>query len=416
MSGCPVLDMTQSSSVAAALRMVDCRAGEAAGLAFTRLFGADGALLPALTILLTLYVAFLAVGMLTGRTTLGLSALTPRMMTLGLVLTFATSWVAYQSVVWNLAVGGPDQVAGIVMGAKGSATDLFASRVDILFNAIADAASAGGSAQPQAAAQAGAPVAAQAAGGSFTPTDLMWISALMLLLGTVGVLVTAKIALAALLGLGPIFIIFALFTGTRGLFEGWLKAVVMLAVTPLFAILLGAGVLELAVPIVRALNQGGQIEGRTVGALFVLASVYLALMVMALKAAGAIVAGWGLPGSAAREERGAATAAIAAATAGAAHPLNPATPAAVGGGDAARTRAIVAALPPAANDGTSGRGGAGEHRTRTIVTQSASTSFPAGSSGTLDRARGLGSRFRPAAAGSPPTGSSAIGSSKEKRP
>ena len=32
------------------------------------------------------------------------------MMTLGLVLTFTTSWVAYQGVVWNLAVGAPDQL------------------------------------------------------------------------------------------------------------------------------------------------------------------------------------------------------------------------------------------------------------------------------------------------------------------
>ena len=58
----------------------------------------DGALLPALTILLTLYVAFFAFSLITGRCRLGISALTPRMITLGLVLTFATSWIAYQSV------------------------------------------------------------------------------------------------------------------------------------------------------------------------------------------------------------------------------------------------------------------------------------------------------------------------------
>ena len=44
------------------------------------------------------------------------------MMTLGLVLTFATSWIAYQSVVWNLATGAPDQVASILTGSRGPAT------------------------------------------------------------------------------------------------------------------------------------------------------------------------------------------------------------------------------------------------------------------------------------------------------
>ena len=67
----------------------------------------------------------------------------------------------------------------------------------------------------------------------------MWLSALLLLLGTVGVLVTARIALAVLLAVGPVFVVLALFPGTRGLFAGWLRGVVLTAVTPLFAVLGG---------------------------------------------------------------------------------------------------------------------------------------------------------------------------------
>ena len=107
------------SGVAASLRAVDCVAGAAALVAFGRLFGADGALLPALTILLTLYVAFFAFSLITGRGQLSISALTPRMLTLGMVLTFATSWMAYQGFVWTLAVGAPDQLAGILTGTSG---------------------------------------------------------------------------------------------------------------------------------------------------------------------------------------------------------------------------------------------------------------------------------------------------------
>jgi hypothetical protein len=77
------------------------------------------------------------------------------------------------------------------------------------------------------------PAAAAARGGALSsPAGLLNLSALMLLLGTVGVLIVARLALAALLALGPVFIILALFKGTRGLFEGWLKTAVLFAVVP----------------------------------------------------------------------------------------------------------------------------------------------------------------------------------------
>jgi len=300
MSGCSAFG---SASIAAALRGVDCMTGEATSFAFARIFGEDGRLLPALTLLLTLYVAFYAMGLLTGRTRIGLSALTPRMLTLGLVLTFATSWVAYQNVVWTLATGAPDQVAGIVTGVRGSATTVFADRLDALFSAVQEAATA--ASQPAPATPTGITPATPMVGGH-TVSSVLWLSALMLLLGTVGVLVTAKIALAAMLALGPIFIVLALFPGTRGLFEGWVKAVVLFALVPLLAVLIGGGAVLALDPVVRAIGlDGAQPDTRAVAVLFLGAAVYLALMVMAVKTAATLVAGWRLPG--ARERAGSST-------------------------------------------------------------------------------------------------------------
>ncbi len=111
----------------------------------------EGSLLPALTILLTIYIAIFAFALITGRSRLGVSVLTPRMMMLGLVLTFATSWMAWQQVVWNLAVGAPDQIAGLVMGETGSASVLFADRIDMVVAAIAEAAAPGASRSRSAA-------------------------------------------------------------------------------------------------------------------------------------------------------------------------------------------------------------------------------------------------------------------------
>ena len=125
------------SGVAASLQGVDCAASQMAQMAFARLFGSEGALVPALTILLTLYVALFAFALITGRSRLGISNLTPRIATLGLVLTFATSWIAYQSVVWNLVTGAPNQLAGLLTGTAGNATQVFAEKIDVVFVTLA---------------------------------------------------------------------------------------------------------------------------------------------------------------------------------------------------------------------------------------------------------------------------------------
>ncbi len=287
MSGCPAFSSEGPAGIADALRSVDCLAAEATASAFDRLFGAHSALGGALTILLTLYVALLAVNLLTGRSALNLSMLTPRMLVLGMALTFATSWVAYQSVVWNLAVGAPDQIASLLVGTKGSATIVFADRLDMLFGVVAQAAEAA------QVASAGKDKSA-----SFTPADLLWLAALMLLLGTVGVLLVARIALAALLAVGPVFIILALFRGTHGLFEGWLKAVVLFAIVPLFTVLVGGGAVAMMSPVIESMaNVGGEPSLRSAVTVFLAASVYMALMAMVLKLASTLTAGWRLPWS-----------------------------------------------------------------------------------------------------------------------
>lgn len=373
-AACDAFVRDASSGVAASLRAVDCVSTEATASAFTRLFGTHGALLPALTILLTLYVGFFAVLLLTGRARLSIGSLTPRMITLGLVLTFTTSSVAYQGVVWNLAIGAPDQIAGMLLGAQGSATQLFAGRIDILFNAIAETAAS--------ATQTGA----ARASGSFTPANLMWLGALLLMLGTVGVLVTARIALAVLLAVGPVFICMALFSGSRGLFAGWLRALVLTALTPLFAVLGGALMTELAVPIVGALRGEEGIDGRAAMALFMIAAVHCALMALAMRVASTMVGGWnvfGLAGGGRKADAGA----VAPAAAPIATDMSPTiTP---------RARAVVASL--------SGGSVAAAERTTTgpaPTLRHVVTTAPAGAAppSTRLRAQGIGSRFtRPAA-------------------
>src|SRR5689334_5385613 len=174
MNQCAPFGADGPAGVADALSKVDCLATDATSVSFGRLFGAHGNFQTALTIILTLYIALLAFNLLTGRSALRVSVLTPKMMTLGMVLTFATSWIAYQSVVWNLATGAPDEIASVLVGSKGSATLLFAQQLDGLFAAITDAVS---SINPTIAAQTP---------GLASPTNILSIAGLILLLGTVG--------------------------------------------------------------------------------------------------------------------------------------------------------------------------------------------------------------------------------------
>jgi type IV secretion system protein VirB6 len=283
MNQCAPFGADGPAGVADALSKVDCLATDATSVSFGRLFGAHGSFQTALTIILTLYIALLAFNLLTGRSALRVSVLTPRMMTLGMVLTFATSWIAYQSVVWNLATGAPDEIASVLVGSRGSATLLFAQQLDGLFSAITDAVT---NVNPSA-------VAAQA--GLASPTNILSLGGMILLLGTVGVLVVCRLALAALLILGPVFIVLALFDGTRGLFEGWLKSVAMFALVPLLTVVMGSGALVAIGPMIAGIDQsGGEIPLRTAVSILFASIIYLALMLVVFKVAATLTRSWRL--------------------------------------------------------------------------------------------------------------------------
>ncbi len=373
------------AGVAASLRAVDCVASTTAQDAFGRLFGTDGVLLPALSIMLILYVAFFGFSLITGRGQLSISALTPRMLTIGMVLTFSTSWMAYQGFVWTLAVGAPDQLAGILSGTNGSSTQVFADKIDIVFASLVETS---GQATPGES------------GSTFSPPGLLWLGATLLLLGTVGLLATCKIALAILLALGPVFVVLALFEPTRGLFTGWLKGVVMMAITPLFAVLGGSLMLELSVPILRKLAETpGSIDPKAAMAFFMIGAVHLALMTLVLKVAGTMVAGWrvfGLTGSVTLEGE--------ARTPASANPVAapiPAVAPASGQGRAAtgapsREIKLARGAPAAAND-AGPAGASGRRETKVAGVATASSGSATGHS-PLSRARGIGSRFRAAPA------------------
>jgi type IV secretion system protein VirB6 len=365
------------NGVAAALRGVDCIAGEASAAAFGRLFAPGGSLGTALTILLTLFIALFALALLTGRTNIGVRSLVPRMVTLGLVLTFATSWIAYQSVVWNLAVATPDYLAGILTGTSGSATDTFAQKIDVVFIAIQEAS-------------AGATDIS-----TFSPEGMIWFGAMLFMLGTVGLLVTTKIALGVLIALGPLFVVMALFNGTRGLFTGWVKGLTMCALAPLFAVLGGSVMLELAVPILGALTATpGQVDPQAGMAFFMIGAVHVALMVLVLKVAGTMVAGWSVFGLVPdKDEKSASVQAPQAAA-----PAAALVQAQAANQASSQARRIdVSAVPTAYSANDPGHAASGATNRVTKIYATSSGSAQQSSSKARVRGSGIGSRFKSAA-------------------
>ena len=382
---CDLAMSEAAGGVAAALEAVNCVAAEVTGATFGRLFAPGGALVTVLTIMLTLYVAFFAIQLVTGRSTLGVSALTPRMLRIGLVLTFVTSWIAYQAVFWNIFVDGPDWLAGVLTGDNGSATQTFATKVDVVFAAV------------QQASQGQTDIE------TFSPAGMLWMGALLFMLGTVGLLVTARIALALLVALGPIFLVMALFDGTRGLFVGWLKGLTMMALTPLFAVLGGSIMLEMSVPILASLNAvPGDIPARAAMAFFMIGAVHVALMVMVLKVMGTLVSGWqvfGLANSDSDRDRGHSTASAPVPAAAASQAYGGGSSSQPAPSSAARRTAVVAATPPmAANDSGSGGGGSGGSRVTKVYATSSGNGQTPETSKAASRTSGLGTRFKAAPA------------------
>ena len=385
-TACDLAAQAMGTGVSSALTAVDCIASTMSEQAFNRLFGTEGQLALALTIVLGLYVAGFGISLMLGRSNLGVRALIPKMMTLGLVLTFATSYVAFSTIFYNIFVGGPDEIAGYLTGSGGeSATAVFAQKLDVVFLAVQQAS---GDTKDISA---------------FSPPGMMWLGAMLLLLGTVGLLVTARIALALLLAVGPIFVVLALFEGTRGLFTGWLKGLTMMALAPLFAVLGGTIMLEMAVPVLAALVAvPGKIDQQAAMAFFLIGAVHLALMLMALKVAGTMVSGWTVFGlvpsrERARADDGPRPAPVPQPVGTAPRNVNVAPPAA----GLAAARAVMATPPSVVVANDTGPQGSAPRETRVFA-----TGDPGGGQGALlnagtSRTRGIGNRFRTASSAKP---------------
>jgi type IV secretion system protein VirB6 len=275
------------------LGFIDCQA-QAIGAGGYQALAAPGSTLSlVLAGLLTLFVAFFGYRMLFGET-LSVRDGVLAMVKIGLVLALATGWTAYRTLIYDVALKGPAELAGEIgapSGLPGSSGGLVArlDNADRLFLAYAELG-------PGAAVMAAGEGTSAAETGF---TDLFLGGARVLFLaGAISALAVVRLIAGVLLALGPFFIAFLLFDGTRGLFEGWLRVLGGAALGAL-----GAGIalgVELAliepwlVSLIATRTAGFATPGAPIE-LFVVALVFAVALGAMLFAAARVAYGFRLP-------------------------------------------------------------------------------------------------------------------------
>ena len=162
---------------------------------------------------------------------------------LGVVLVLATSWPAFRTLAYDVALKGPAELAGAVGGASGlpGAGGGLVARLQAIDDEMAELTVigtgrppnadlvAGPTAQPMTPAQQAQErrrlqdLASHARWDPAHDLSLLGSARTVFLSGTIAAFASVRLIAGLLLALGPLFAIFLLFSGTRGLFEGWVR-------------------------------------------------------------------------------------------------------------------------------------------------------------------------------------------------
>lgn len=224
MAACPTL-ATGDAFLSSLLLHIECRAQTMGATGYQVLSEPGSPFALALTGLLTIFVALLGMRMALGERP-SLREGVMAVVKIGVVLTLATSWPAYRTVVYDVIIHGPAQISGAVAqsaGLPGADADLI-QRLQGADSAITRLINLGSGRPdvPAAPATPGEPP-------QRTPIadDPAWGTARVVFLSsTVAAVALVRLTAGILLALGPLFAGLLLFDSTRGVVVGWARALV----------------------------------------------------------------------------------------------------------------------------------------------------------------------------------------------
>ncbi|MCX8477451.1 MAG: type IV secretion system protein [Sphingomonas sp.] len=286
---CP--SITDGAFLQSVLQFVDCQAQSLGSQGYLALSAPGSPLSLLLTGMLTLFVAFFGYRMLFGDMP-GVRDGVVALVKIGVVLALATSWTAYRTLAYDVAFHGPAElVAGVgaPAGLPGASGDL-AVRLELVDDALIELGRLGNG--PAAAVRTGVdgqqvvtPIPTEPP-SIFTPFAL-GTARLVFLTATIAGFASVRLVAGLLLALGPFFIAFLLFEGTRGLFEGWIRGLAAAVIGAIAVTLLLMVELALLEPWLAELIARREAQ-------FAIGGAATELLVVALAFALALLAGLGM--------------------------------------------------------------------------------------------------------------------------
>jgi type IV secretion system protein VirB6 len=276
------------------LSSVDCNAQALAQAGYGALAGPGSPVEPVLTLALTLYIAFLGFRLMLGLGPLRVGELTMSALKIGVIVALATQWPTYQTLVFDVLLKVPEQLGAATLKSADAGVDPSVN------NPLASLQAAYDELQKAALFYGGksAPQTSPMLGGPGLGAMSLNLSAMLLLFNSLGVLLAAKIVLAILLSIGPVFIVLLLFDATRGLFEGWLRAALAFAFVPLLAVLGLVVELVMLRPEMMQLADlmgRGQLDFALPSAILLLCLIFALVTVALTIAVGVVAFGFRLP-------------------------------------------------------------------------------------------------------------------------
>lgn len=293
MDVCPAPPPT-AGVIRGVLSTIDCHTRVYAQSGYEALNGPQSVFPTALTLLLTLYVALLGYRMLLGVSTTRLTDAPLIALKVGVVLSLALNWNTFQTLVFDVTMKAPLQLAqtiGAPAAARGAAlvSDPLGG-LQVTYDELARSASALG--------KLAGPNPEVLRGGEAAAAEALWKAQTALFMSTAGVMAIAIIAVGVLSATGPVFIALVMFDATRGLFEGWLRALLAAAFIPMLCWSATTLLLVVVDPLLVRLAQG-RLAGApdTQAAVMVSAIVFIfAAAQAALTVGAAVIAGGFRPG------------------------------------------------------------------------------------------------------------------------
>ncbi len=220
---CPAI-ITGDQFLSRVLEHIDCQAQVIGSYGYLALAQPGSLASISVTGLLTLFIAFFGIRLLFGPHP-GARDVVMDVIKVGIVLTLVFSWPAFRTVVYDVTLKGPGEIASAMQAGVGQTAASLPSRLQSADNRIAELTALG------TGRNTGQLLESEGSGEGFASTALeddsaFGIARLLYLASVIGSLGLLRIGAGILLSLAPIVAGLYLFTQSRGIFAGWLKALV----------------------------------------------------------------------------------------------------------------------------------------------------------------------------------------------